>query len=79
MTYVYVMKKTMVYLEDDLARALKQQARLLGKSSASIIREALRQHLRAKGHRRLSFVATVDGPAEAIGLHADDILCELLK
>lgn len=48
------MRKTTIYLPDDLERRMRQAAELLGKSRADITREALEQYLdRAERERGL--------------------------
>jgi Arc/MetJ-type ribon-helix-helix transcriptional regulator len=48
------MRKTTIYLPDELERRMRQAAELLGKSRAEITREAIEQYLdRAEGARGL--------------------------
>jgi len=46
---VYGMKKTTVYLPDELKAALERAAALRGQSEAEIIREAVRELIRGAG------------------------------
>jgi hypothetical protein len=45
------MKRTQIYLEEDLHRDLHEAARREGRSGASLIREALRHYLTQLGQR----------------------------
>lgn len=45
------MKKTQLYLEEDLYKALRQRAAAMGKSMAQVVREALTAYLGWDGHK----------------------------
>jgi predicted transcriptional regulator len=61
------MKRTILSLPDDLARALKQEARRRSVSSSALVSDALAAHLRFRieAPRRPRFAALAGG-----GLHA---------
>lgn len=52
MPYIPPMRKTTVYLDEDLRRALARTAKKEGRSEAEIIRDALRQRVLPLGHPR---------------------------
>lgn len=50
--YTPFVKRTQIYLEEDLDRTLRDLARRQGRSAAAVIREALRRYLGEHGERR---------------------------
>ncbi len=78
------MRKTMVYLEEEQFRELKQRARREGRSMAALIREAVRRYLQQDGGRAspdyFAFVGIAAGPrGEATSERAEEVLRELLR
>lgn len=76
------MKKTMIYLEEDLHQLLRKKAKIKGKSMAMIVREAVRDYLHKNREetRYFSFVGIAEGPQnEEISSDVDKYLRESLK
>ncbi len=58
------MKKTSLYLEPDVDRALARMAAAEGLTKAELIRRALAETARGSGRPRLSAIGTIDGPGD---------------
>lgn len=58
------MKKTSVYLEPDLDRALSRLAEAEGKSKAEVIREALAEKAKESSHPRIKAIGVGQGPGD---------------
>ncbi len=79
---VMSMHKTMLYLEDDQYRFLKKKAAEMGRSLASLVREAIAEYLgRCRGSvDYFSFVGIAEGPGEgAVSENAEAVLREHLR
>lgn len=69
------MKKTSVYLEPELDRAVAELAQRSGISKAEAIRQALREAVRDVPARRITAIGVFDGPrdlAERVDDHLTD-------
>jgi len=54
---IYYMKRTSLFIEDELERDIKMIARIEGKTASEVIREALREYVKRNlGKRNLSIV-----------------------
>lgn len=72
------MRRTQIYLEEDVDRALRAVAAAEGRSAASVIREAVRRYLAARDEGPedpiLAMVGTVAGlPKDAAAEHDRDL------
>jgi predicted transcriptional regulator len=68
------MKKTSIYLEPELHRALARLAEAQGTSQAEVIRRALRTAVLGVGRPRVAAIGVGDGPgdvAEDVDRHLD--------
>ncbi len=78
-----MMRKTMVYLEDDQFLLLKRVAATSRKRMSEIIREALSGYLKEESKEKLdyfSFIGIAEGPEKGrVSEEAEDILRETLK
>jgi len=66
------MKKTTVYLPDELDAWLEQLARTKGTSKAELIREALRRYVETSGRLR-ALPPSVGSVKEDLGLPSDEV------
>ena len=77
--YTEVMRRTQIYLDEDLDRELRAVAASEGRSAADLIREAVRRYLAERGGGGvtdpiLAMIGTVDGlPADAATEHDRDL------
>ena len=69
------MKKTSIYLEPELDRALTRLARERGITKAEAIRRALAEAVGAAARPRITAIGVVDGPGD-LSTHADRYLAE---
>jgi predicted transcriptional regulator len=74
------MHKTMIYLDEDLWRAVRERARRERRSAASVVRDAIGRFVELpRRPKRLSFIGAVDGPAGDTARRADELLRGLLR
>ena len=73
------MRRTQIYLDEDLDRKLREVAAAEGRSAADLIREAVRRYLAARGDGGvtdpiLAMIGAVDGlPSDAAAEHDRDL------
>lgn len=70
---MYGVKRTTIYLPDDMKRAIEQEAFRRGITEAEVIREAVSQHVRPKS-RNLQVAVFPEGFGEEIGTRVDELL-----
>ena len=74
-----VMRRTRIYLDEDVDRELRAVAASEGRSAADLIREAVRRYLAERGEGGvtdpiLAMIGTVDGlPSDAATEHDRDL------
>lgn len=76
--YVLNVKRTQIYIEEDLDRELRALAAADGRSAADVIREAVRRYLADRGAQGsdpiLGVLGSVSGlPADAAAEHDRDL------
>jgi hypothetical protein len=76
--YTALMRRTQIYLDDDVDRELRALARAEGRSAADLIREALRRYLSDRGQATLdpilAMAGTISGlPPDAAAEHDRDL------
>jgi plasmid stability protein len=73
------MRRTQIYLDEDVDRKLRAVAAAEGRSAADLIREAVRRYLAERGESAavdpiLAMIGTVDGlPSDAATEHDRDL------
>jgi len=68
------MRKTTVYLDPEVALALREISRGEGRSQAELIREALRQYTRNRSRPRLAGVGTFRSGRSDVSDRAEELL-----
>lgn len=74
---MYVMRRTMLFLDDRLLKQLKQAARSEGRSFAAVVREALAEYVarrRGPGSRLPSIAGAYDSGRSDTAERAEEIL-----
>jgi len=77
--YTEIVRRTQIYLEEDVDRRLRAVAAAEGRSAADLIREAVRRYLAERGEGGgvdpiLAMIGTIDGlPSDAATDHDRDL------
>ncbi len=70
-------RKTTVYLDEDLRRALARAARVQGRSEAEIIRDALRRHVLPGGRPRPRSIGMWNSGDPNLAARDEELLAEI--
>lgn len=70
---MYGVKRTTIYLPDDLKKAIEREASRRGITEAEVIRQAVGQHVRPQ-NRNLQLPVFPEGFGEEIGTRVDELL-----
>ena len=71
---MYGVKRTTIYLPDEMKAAIEREATRRGVSEAEVIRGAVEADLRTRPTRRIQTPVFPDGLGEEIGTRVDELL-----
>ncbi len=71
---MYGMKRTTIYLPDEMKAAIESEAARRGVTEAEVIRHAVEVELVARPRRRIQTPAIPEGIGEDIALRVDELL-----
>ncbi len=71
---MYGVKRTTIYLPDDMKRAVELEAARRGVTEAGVIRDAIEAHLATKPARRRIEPVFPEGLGEEVGTRVDELL-----
>jgi Arc/MetJ-type ribon-helix-helix transcriptional regulator len=71
---MYGVKRTTIYLPDEMKAAIERAAATRGVTEAEVIREAVREHLESRRERKLNLPLFPEGFGEEIASRVDELL-----
>ena len=71
---MYGVKRTTIYLPDEMKTAIEREAVRRGVTEAEVIRQAVGQHLEVRSARRIQTPAIPEGLGEELATRVDELL-----